>query len=130
MHACTHNCYTFMHELDIACKNVLNRHNSMKHAYASNYVSFTLAKEPHYSDDFTSILQEQECVAQISVVYHACSLPPFASSIWVIATKGLQFIMDTQNVLTNWGHICSNLTMGFVSIALACIFKVILINTI
>ena len=44
--------------------------------------------------------------------------------------------MDTQNVLTNQDHICSNIcmTMGLhdmhVSIALACIFKMILINTI
>ena len=37
----------------------------------------------------TSILQEQECVAQISVehVYHNCSLPHFASSLWVVAKK-------------------------------------------
>ena len=48
----------FMHDLDIACKNVLISHNFMMHANACctcNHIMFppTLAKEPHYSDDLT-----------------------------------------------------------------------------
>ena len=52
----------FMHDLDIACKNVLISHNFMMHAHACctcNLIStctmfpLTLAKEPHYSDDLT-----------------------------------------------------------------------------
>ena len=51
----------FMHDLDLACKNVLISHNFMMHVNACctcNLISIimfplTLAKEPHYSDDLT-----------------------------------------------------------------------------
>ena len=51
----------FMHDLDIACKNVLISHNFMmlaafvvyKYMYEVIMFPLTLAKEPHYSDDLT-----------------------------------------------------------------------------
>ena len=48
----------FVHELDIACKNVLISHSSMMRCCTCSLIStctmfpLTLAKEPHYSDDF------------------------------------------------------------------------------
>ena len=56
-----------MHELDIACKNVLISYSSMMHAYAyyiCNLLStcmfpLTLAKEPHYSDDFFHLTEAE-----------------------------------------------------------------------
>ena len=49
----------FIHELDIAHKNVLNRHNNpCKSMLKVMIVLLTLANASHYSDDFTSLIHQ------------------------------------------------------------------------
>ena len=101
------------------------------------------SKEPHYSDEplhFTNAsLQysnlEQECIAQICVVYHACSLPPFASSYYRLLEQKVPagYNGHMHKMCLHWDHTYVQTFVqlwGYmhVSIALACIFKVILIT--
>ena len=72
----------------------------------------TLAKEPHYSDDLTSLMHYFNIPRTRMCSPDQCSIsclftPPFCKFVlWVVVIKGQQVIMDTQNVLTPGPHTC------------------------
>ena len=120
----------FMYDLDIACKNVLISHNFMMHANACctcNHIMFppTLAKEPHYSDDLTSLMHHYNTPRTRMCSPDQCSIsylftspppppPPRPTNLLPVRIMGYcnkrcqRVIMNTQNVLTP--HTC--MTMG------------------
>ena len=67
----------------------------------------TLGKEPHYSDDLTSLMHHFNTPRATMRSPDQCSIsclftPPFCKfALWVVATIGQWVMMDTQNVLTN-----------------------------
>ena len=94
----------FMHDLDIACKNVLISHSMhMLAALVTLYkvlkFLLTLAKEPHDSDDFTSLIHHfntprtrmhspDQC-SILCLFTHRPTPNPFCQFIlWVVAEKG------------------------------------------
>ena len=127
MHAHT----PFMHDLDIACKNVLISHYFMMHAYACcacNLISvctflLILANESHYSDDvphLVSLMHHYNTPRTIMRNPDHCSISylftPTHTNLLPVRIMGYcnkrcqRVIMDTQNVLTLGPNIY--MTMG------------------
>ena len=125
----------FMHDLDIACKNVLISHNFMMHAYACCTCSListctmfplTLAKKPiiqmtshdslmhHYNTPRTRMRSPDQC----SISYLFTPPPPPPHNLLPVRIMGYcnkrcqQVIMSTQNVkmCLHQDHTC--MTMG------------------
>ena len=146
----------FMHDLDIACKNVLISHNFMMHAYACCTCSListctmfplTLAKKPiiqmtshdslmhHYNTPRTRMRSPDQC--SISYLFTPPPPQPFASSYYGLLQQkmpaGYNEHTKCQNVLTpgphlyDYGVTCMSVLYFHAS---TMVFKVILINTI